>query len=92
MFSADEERLLREHKREWLIRETIPQAVPRVLEDISQLEFYLKILEEFVNQEERKEVSSSEQETANLLESERSEFWQNNYPFHWDYRVVAQLG
>ena len=67
------------------------QMVVPISERLSRLEFYLKTLEEFIDNQEASEVRDLIQRTEKLTDEQRSKFWAWSDPAHWDQIFRSRL-
>ena len=56
-----------------------------------ELHEYLKIMDEFVSKSEKEELSALEKEYNNLSSQAKEDFWQENYPVHWEEIFAGNL-
>lgn len=52
-------------------------------EELERSRFFLKTMEELVDQSEREEVAALEKGVEKLTPEQQDEYWQWHYPFHW---------
>jgi hypothetical protein len=52
-------------------------------EELRRARFFIETMEEFIHSSETAEVKELEARSASLSEKEKDEFWQWNYPIHW---------
>jgi hypothetical protein len=55
-----------------------------VSEELRQSGFFITKMEEFISHSEKDEVDALHAQSASMTDDEKDEFWQNNYPVHWD--------
>ena len=58
---------------------------------LSEAEFYLKTIEEFIAKKKDDEIRALEQEVSRLPESRKYDFWADHYPIHWENIFEKQL-
>lgn len=52
-------------------------------EELKRARFFIETMEEFIDSSETAEVKELEAHAASLSEEAKDEFWQWNYPIHW---------
>jgi hypothetical protein len=55
------------------------------------MHYYLKTMEEFIEQQLINEIKQLKQQTKNFTEEQCSKFWAWHYPTHWDEIFVSRL-
>lgn len=60
-------------------------------DQISRFRFFLDTLEEFISAEEKKEVEQLKTHAINLTDVQKSYFWAENDPVHWDEIFRSKL-
>lgn len=55
-----------------------------VNEDLRQSRFFIDTMERFIADSERDEVDSLKEQTESMTDDEKDDFWQNNFPVHWN--------
>jgi hypothetical protein len=60
-------------------------------EEIKNMHYYLKTMEEFIEQQRKSEIEQLKQQTKNLTEEQCSKFWVWHYPVHWDEIFASRL-
>jgi len=60
-------------------------------QDLNDLEFFLHTIENFISGQEKKDIARLEKEIENTSDRQQAEFWENNYPTHWQGIFATHL-
>jgi hypothetical protein len=55
-----------------------------VSEELRQSRFFIDTMERFISDSEKEEVDALKEQTESMTDDEKDDFWQNNFPVHWD--------
>src|SRR5882762_1020424 len=59
-------------------------AVSTPQDELEKFRFFVRQIERLIDQAEESEISSLKESVTGLSSEAQDEFWQYNYPVHWD--------